>query len=111
VFSPLAQGLLTNRYVAGMSPDSRAGKPHTLFSADRLTEDKLAKVRQLTGVAQARGQTLAQMAIAWVLRHPQVTSAVIGASRVAQIDEAVTALSKTTFTDDELRLIDAILAS
>jgi L-glyceraldehyde 3-phosphate reductase len=111
VFSPLAQGLLTDRYLAGISPESRAGKPHIQFSADRVSEEKLAKVRQLTGIAQARGQTLAQMAIAWVLRHPQVTSAVIGASRVAQLDAAVAALSTTTFTDDELRLIDTILAS
>jgi L-glyceraldehyde 3-phosphate reductase len=111
VFSPLAQGLLTDRYLAGIAPDSRAAKPHILFGPDRVTDDKVAKARQLNEVAHARGQTLAQMATVWTLRHPQVTSAVIGASRVSQIDEAVTALANATFADDELRRIDSILGS
>jgi L-glyceraldehyde 3-phosphate reductase len=111
VFSPLAQGLLTDRYLAGVTPDSRAGKPHTLFTAERVSDEKLAKVRELSDIARGRGQTLAQMAVAWVLRHPQVTSAVIGASRVSQIDEAVTALANADFTREELGLIDTILAA
>jgi L-glyceraldehyde 3-phosphate reductase len=111
VFSPLAQGLLTDRYLAGIASDSRAGKPYTVFNADRVTDDKMNRVRQLTVIAQARGQSLAQMAIAWVLRHPQVTSAVIGTSRVSQIDEAVSALAKPEVGDDELRSIDAILTA
>ena len=111
VFSPLAQGLLTDRYLAGIAADSRAAKPHILFGADRVTQDKLDKARRLSEVARARGQNLAQMAMVWTLRHPQVTSAVIGASRVSQIDEAVGALNNMAFADDELRVIDTILAS
>src|SRR6266567_4735913 len=81
VFSPLAQGLLTDKYLNGIPADSRAGKPHGFLKREQVTDDKLAKVRRLQGLAQARGQTLAQMALAWVLRHPEVTSALIGASR------------------------------
>ena len=111
VFSPLAQGLLTDRYLAGITPDSRAGKPHTFFTPDRVTDERLAMVRQLNEIARARGQSLAQMAVAWVLRHSQVTSAVIGSSRVSQIDEAVSALANVDFSDAELQLIDSILAT
>src|SRR5437773_7268389 len=92
-FSPLAQGLLTNRYLAGVPSDSRVTKPHSFLKPEHVTEDKLAKARLLDAMARERGQTLAQMAIAWVLRHPQMTSAVVGASRVAQIDDAVGALA------------------
>ena len=111
VFSPLAQGLLTDRYLGGVPADSRAAKPHGFLKRDEVTEDKLAKVRRLNQCAEARGQTLAQMALAWVLRHAQVTSALIGASRIDHIEDAVGALANLAFTSDELQKIDRILAS
>jgi L-glyceraldehyde 3-phosphate reductase len=110
VFSPLAQGLLTDRYLAGVPEDSRASKPHGFLKPAQITDDKLAKVRKLNDLAQTRGQTLAQMALAWVLRHPEVTSALIGASRVEQVEDAVGALQKLEFAKDELGQIEQILA-
>ncbi len=109
-YSPLAQGLLTDRYLMGIPEDSRASKPHGFLKPDAITETRRAQLRRLNELAAARGQTLAQMALAWVLRHPQMTSALIGASRVAQIDDAVGALKNLRFTAEELRAIDAILA-
>jgi len=109
-FSPLAQGLLTDRYLKGIPEDSRAGKPHGFLRPEQVTEDKIAKVRRLNELAQARGQTLAQMSLAWVLRHPEMTSALIGASRVSQIEDAVGTLKNLTFTAQELQTIDQILA-
>jgi L-glyceraldehyde 3-phosphate reductase len=111
VFSPLAQGLLTDKYLAGIPEDSRAAKPHGFLKAGQITDDKLAQVGRLNDLARGRGQTLAQMALAWVLRHPEVTSALIGASRTAQIDDAVGALANRAFGDDELRAIDDILGA
>jgi L-glyceraldehyde 3-phosphate reductase len=108
VFSPLAQGLLSDRYLAGVPEGSRASKNGFLKIAD-ITPERLAKVKRLAALAQARGQTLAQMAIAWVLRHPTVTSALIGASRIVQIDDGVAALRNLAFSDEELQSIDAIL--
>ncbi|MCP8970017.1 L-glyceraldehyde 3-phosphate reductase [Ectobacillus ponti] len=108
-FSPLAQGLLTERYLKGIPTDSRAGKPNTFLRSENVTEDVLQKVQALHALAQERGQNLAQMALSWVLREGRVTSALIGASRVEQIEENVTALEKRTFTEDELRIIDSIL--
>ena len=110
-FSPLAQGLLTDKYLAGIPVDSRASKPHGFLRPEQITEGKLAQVRHLQEVAQARGQTLAQMALAWVLRHAEMTSALIGASRVAQIEDAVGALSNLKFASEELQTIERILAS
>ena len=110
VFSPLAQGLLSDRYLKGIPGDSRAGKPHGFLRPEQVTEDKIAKVRRLNELAQARGQTLAQMSLAWVLRHPEMTSALIGASRVSQIEDAVGTLKNLTFTAQELQTIDQILA-
>src|SRR5438309_6149024 len=110
VFSPLAQGLLTDRYLSGIPADSRAAKPHGFLKREQVTEDVLAQVRRLNQCARARGQTLAQMALAWVLRHREVTAALIGASRPGHIDDAVAALDKRAFSDDELRTIDRILA-
>jgi len=109
VFSPLAQGLLTDRYLEGIPPDSRAAKPHGFLKRESITEEKLAKVRQLNDVAKARGQSLAQMALAWVLRQPAVTSALVGASRVSQIEDDVATLQNLEFSDDELKQIDAIV--
>ena len=111
VFSPLAQGLLTDKYLNGIPADSRAGKPHGFLKREQVTEDRLARVRRLQELAQARGQTLAQMALAWVLRHSEVTSALIGASRREQIDDAVGALQALKFASEELQTIENILAS
>jgi L-glyceraldehyde 3-phosphate reductase len=110
-FSPLAQGLLTNRYLGGIPADSRAGKPTGFLRPEQVTDDKLAQVRALDAVAQARGQSLVQLALAWVLRHPGMTSALIGASRVQQIEDAVGALTRLELSAEELARIDAILAS
>jgi L-glyceraldehyde 3-phosphate reductase len=108
-FCPLAQGLLTNRYLHGIPGDSRAGKPHGFLRPEHVTEARLAKVRRLDQAARARGQTLAQMALAWVLRQPVVTAVLIGASRVEQIDDDVAALQHLGFTPEELKAIDKIL--
>jgi L-glyceraldehyde 3-phosphate reductase len=108
-FSPLAQGLLTDKYLNGIPKNSRAGKPHGFLRPAQITEEKLAKVRRLNEMAKQRGQTLAQMALAWVLRHPQVISALIGASSTKQVQDAVAALNNLSFTREELQNIDSIL--
>jgi L-glyceraldehyde 3-phosphate reductase len=105
-FSPLAQGLLTDRYLGGVPEGSRASRPGSL-SPDHLNEQTMAKARALNEIAQRRGQTLAQLAIAWVLRDPRVTSALIGASSVEQLDANAAALKGRAFTDDELAEIDS----
>jgi L-glyceraldehyde 3-phosphate reductase len=105
VFSPLAQGLLTNRYLAGVPAGSRATVGDS-FDMGMLSDDNLSRVRSLDEVASRRGQTLAQMAISWVLRDPRVTSALIGASRWSQIEDALGALDNIEFTSDELEQID-----
>jgi L-glyceraldehyde 3-phosphate reductase len=105
-FSPLAQGVLTDRYLEGVPADSRAGREGTALSADRLTEETLAKVRALNEIAAGRGQSLAQMAIAWILRDQRVTSALIGASSVEQLEANVAALDRLDFDEDELAEID-----
>ena len=110
VFSPLDQGVLTDRYLKGIPSDARAGKPDTYLSKEDISEDKLAKVRTLNEMAQKRGQSMAQMALAWVMRQPAVTSALIGASRVSQVEDSVATLNKLEFSPDELRLIEHILA-
>ena len=109
VFSPLAQGLLTERYLGGIPEDSRAAKPHGFLKREEVTEEKLAKVRKLNEIARARGQGMAQMAIAWNLRHRGMTSVLVGASRVRQIEENVAALDNLQFTAEELAAIDQIL--
>jgi L-glyceraldehyde 3-phosphate reductase len=108
-FCPLAQGLLTNRYLAGIPEGSRAAKPHGFLKPSQLTPQRLDQVRKLNDLALARGQTLAQMALTWVLRNPRVTSALIGASRVAQIEENIKALTAARLTDAELSAIETIL--
>jgi L-glyceraldehyde 3-phosphate reductase len=105
VFSPLAQGLLTGRYLGGIPEDSRAARDDT-FSRAMLSEENLAHVRALNEIAGRRGQSLAQMALAWTLRDPRVTSTLIGASSVAQLDENLEALRRLNFSDDELAEID-----
>jgi L-glyceraldehyde 3-phosphate reductase len=104
-FSPLAQGLLTDRYLNGVPAGSRASQAGS-FSKELLTEQTLGKVRSLNQMAQRRGQTLAQMALAWTLRDPRVTSTLVGASSVAQLEQNVAALDKLEFSADELRDID-----
>ena len=104
-FSPLAQGLLTDRYLNGVPPGSRASRPGSL-SHEMLTEQTLGKVRSLNQMAQGRGQTLAQMALAWTLRDTRVTSTLVGASSVAQLEQNVGALDRLDFSADELREID-----
>jgi L-glyceraldehyde 3-phosphate reductase len=109
VFSPLAQGLLTSKYLNGIPEDSRAANPHGFLKEEAVTEEKVARVRRLNELAQARGQTMAQLALAWVLRHPEVTSALIGASRVSQIEDAVGTLEKLELSKDEQQQIEDIL--
>ncbi len=110
VFSPLAQGLLTDRYVVRIPDDSRAAKAHGFLKLEHVTEERLAKVRRLTEMAKSRGQSLAQMAIAWVLRHETVASALFGASRVSQIEDVAAAVRDLDFSDEELAGIEGILA-
>ena len=108
-FCPLAQGLLTDKYLKGIPQDSRAAKPYSFLKAERITEDVIKKVVSLKKIAEQRGQSLAQMALAWVLRDNRVTSALIGASRVEQIEENVAVLNNLQFTSQELAEIDAVL--
>jgi len=109
VFSPLAQGLLSDRYLHGIPNDSRAARDFFLKKKD-IGEDKLAKIRELNEIAKQRGQTLAEMAVAWVLRDPRVTSALVGTSKVSQVDDNVAALKNLKFSAEELRKIDGALA-
>jgi L-glyceraldehyde 3-phosphate reductase len=108
VFSPLAQGLLTHRYFKGIPKGSRASKPNAFLKREQVTAEVRAKVLRLNEIAQARGQSLAQMALAWTLRHETVTSTLIGASRPAQVANAVGALANLTFAAEELAAIDRI---
>jgi len=110
VFSPLAQGLLSDRYLQGIPSDSRAARDFFLKRKD-IDERRVAMLRQLNTVAQQRGQSLAEMAVAWVLRDPRVTSALVGTSKVQQVDDNVNALKNLAFSAEELRKIDGILAN
>lgn len=109
VFSPLEQGLLTNRYLKGIPSDSRAGKKGTFLRRESITKEKIMKVTKLNQLASRRNQTLAQMSIAWVLHNPVVTSALIGASKVEQIEDAIGTLTNLDFSDGELKKIDKII--
>jgi L-glyceraldehyde 3-phosphate reductase len=110
VFSPLAQGLLTSRYLQGIPSDSRAASGVGFLRPEHVTEQRVAAARALNRVAEARGQSLAQLALAWVLRHPTMTSVLIGASKVQQLDDNVGALDNLAFSEDELAQIETILA-
>ena len=111
-FSPLDQGILTNKYLGDVPADSRAKKIDEKFHwGDKLSKERLDKVEKLNEIAKERGQNMAQLAIAWVLRHPQMTSALIGASKPSQITDAVKALDHLEFSDDELKAINDILNS
>ena len=109
VFSPLAQGLLTPKYLGGIPDDSRAAKASGFLAKDAVTDEVRVAVRQLQRLADERGQSIVQLALAWVLRHDVVASALIGASRVGQIEEAVGALDRLDFSEDELARIDEIV--
>ncbi len=106
VFSPLAQGLLTGKYLEGVPADSRKGKGAPSFRENYLAPPTLERIQRLMDIAQRRGQSLAQMALAWALRHPQVTTTLLGASRLSQLGENVAALKHLVFTPEELAEID-----
>lgn len=108
-FVPLAQGLLTNRYLEGIPSDSRALKSKSFLNKGDVTEEVIQKVQKLNAIAKEREQSLAQMALAWVLREQKVTSALIGASKVSQIEENIATLNNLDFSNEELSLIDQIL--
>ncbi len=110
-FSPLAQGMLTNRYLQGIPVDSRAAKAHGFLKADQITEHRLMQIRALNEIAALRGQSLSQMAIAWLLKDKRVTTVLIGVSSVAQLDDNLVALNNISFSDMELEAIEKILAS
>jgi L-glyceraldehyde 3-phosphate reductase len=110
VFSPLYQGLLTDKYLGGVPQDSRAGRNQGGTLKGKFSEAKVELARRLDVVARRRGQKLSQMALTWVLRQPAVTSALIGASRVSQIEDAVAALAAAPLTGEELAAIETILA-
>jgi L-glyceraldehyde 3-phosphate reductase len=109
-FSPLAQGLLAGRYLSGIPADSRAAKPHGFLKPDAITPERITSIKKLSGIARRRGDSLAQLAISWVLRRPEVTSALIGASRVEQIEECVAALGRPALQQEELAEIERATA-
>ena len=109
-FSPLAQGLLTDRYLHGIPADSRIARDDRFLKKENLTETKLEQIRELNAIAEQRGQTLAEMALAWILRDGKVCSVLIGASKPSQIEDNVKALQNLTFSEDELKQIDDICA-
>ncbi|WP_143306309.1 L-glyceraldehyde 3-phosphate reductase [Chitinophaga vietnamensis] len=109
-FSPLAQGLLTDRYLNGIPEDSRAAKPSGFLQENEITPAKIEKVKKLNAIAQRRGQSLAQMALAWILKDKRITTVLIGASSVAQLDNNLAALQNVQFAKEELREIEEILA-
>jgi L-glyceraldehyde 3-phosphate reductase len=111
MFSPLAQGLLTDRYLNGIPADSRVAKSGVFLKESQITDEYLARARRLNAIAQGRGQTLAQMALAWVMRHPAATSVLIGASSAKQVEDNVAILNNLSFTDEELRAIEDALAA
>ncbi|ARJ42880.1 L-glyceraldehyde 3-phosphate reductase [Pantoea alhagi] len=108
-FSPLAGGVLTDRYLQGVPEDSRAASGSRFLNAEQLTTDKMEKVQQLNAIAQRRGQKLAQMALAWVLRQPAMTSVLIGASKTSQIDDAVQMLQQSPLSAEDLQDIERVL--
>ncbi|MFI1354682.1 L-glyceraldehyde 3-phosphate reductase [Streptomyces sp. NPDC020898] len=109
VFSPLEQGLLTGRYLDGIPADSRAASDSPFLNSDRITEDLVGQLRALDDIAKSRGQSLAQLALAWVLRGGRVTSALVGASSPQQLEDSVAAIGNLEFADEELARIDAVI--
>ena len=111
VFSPLAQGILSNKYLKGIPDNSRAGREGTALDKDHITKELLRKIQELNEMAKLRNQTLAQMSLAWVLKNPLITSAVIGASNVKQIEDNIDALNNRIFSEEELKKINEISTS
>ena len=109
VFSPLFQGLLTNKYLKGIPEGSRASKSDSYLQSSDITPEKIAKVKRLNEIAESRGQKMAQLALSWVLKDKRVTSVIIGASKVSQIEDAVEILDNLEFTPEELKMIEEIL--
>ena len=109
-FSPLAQGLLTDKYLTGIPADSRVAKPHGFLKEQQLTDQKLAAVRSLNTLATARGQSLAQMALSWILKDPRITSVLVGASKPEQLTDSLKCLDNVTFAPEELAAIEEILS-
>jgi L-glyceraldehyde 3-phosphate reductase len=110
-FSPLAQGLLTDKYLKGIPADSRAAKPHGFLQSDQITETIQQQLNQLNAIAEARGQKLAQMALSWILRDEKITSVLVGASRPEQLADSLKCLNNINFSDSELKDIDSILSN
>jgi L-glyceraldehyde 3-phosphate reductase len=108
-FSPLEQGLLTNKYLKGIPPGSRAANPHGFLKVEDVTEQRISKAKQLNEIAAKRNQSLAQMAIAWLLKDPRITSVLIGVSSVEQLDDNLKTLENTNFSQEELKKIESIL--
>jgi L-glyceraldehyde 3-phosphate reductase len=108
-FSPLAQGLLTNKYLKGIPEDSRAHKPHGFLKEEQVTPEVLGKIQKLNEVAMKRDQTLAQMALAWILRDKRITSVLIGVSKPEQVTDSLQCFRNTWFSEEELRQIEEIL--
>ena len=109
-FSPLAQGLLTNKYLHGIPEDSRIAKPHGFLKENHLDEATLGKIRKLNDLAQHRGQTLAQMALSWILKDNRITTVLVGASKPAQLSDSLECLKNLQFSGEELQQIETILA-
>ena len=109
-FSPLAQGILTNKYLNGIPENSRASKSHGALQSTQITKELLVKINKLNDIAISRNQTLAQMSISWLLKDHRVTSVLVGASSVAQLEDNIKALENLTFSNEELTKIDSILA-
>lgn len=110
-FSPLEQGLLTDKYLKGIPKDSRAAKDGRYLSADQISDEKIKMISKLNDIAGKRGQTLAQMAIAWLLKDPRITSVLVGVSKPEQLDDNVAAVNFSTFDEDEVKLIRSILGA
>lgn len=108
-FSPLAQGLLTNKYLKGIPADSRAANPHGYLRVEDVTEQKISKIRKLNDIAAERGQSLAQMAVAWLLKDPRITSVLVGVKNVEQLDDNLKALKNLQFSTEELKGIENVL--
>jgi L-glyceraldehyde 3-phosphate reductase len=108
-FSPLAQGLLTDKYLKGIPADSRAARPTGFLKRDDITPERLEKIRRLNDIAVERGQSLAQMALAWLLKDPRVTSVLIGASKPSQLADSLKCLDKLAFFAEELKAIETVL--
>lgn len=110
-FSPLAQGMLTDKYLKGIPEDSRAAKSHGFLQRDQITDEKLTQLNKLNAIAQERGQKLAHMALSWILRDERITSVLVGASKPEQLADSLKCLENTNFTKDELNRIDLILSN